>query len=125
MKNVTFEKLSKKFPTEESAILFLEKKRWPRGPVCVKCGSSDIYKRKKLRTVPYRCRDCSKEFSIRSGTFMKRSTVTLRKWVIFMHMTLYVEKLIPVKLMAYEIDVSENTVRSMLTRIKTDMGSFF
>ena len=37
----------KKFPNEESARLYLEKKRWNGNPVCPECGSTENQHKQK------------------------------------------------------------------------------
>ncbi len=34
----------------------------------------------KHKTIPFRCRDCKKYFSVKTGTAMEFSNIPLRKW---------------------------------------------
>ncbi len=43
-------------------------------------GSENVY-RCKRKTMPFRCRDCKKYFSVKTGTAMESSNLPLRKWV--------------------------------------------
>jgi transposase-like protein len=71
------------FPDESAAIGYLEGILWPDGPVCPHCKSKRVT---TLRRKPFhRCKDCSKDFTIRVGTVMERSHIPLRKWVIAMY----------------------------------------
>ena len=36
--------------------------------------------------MPYRCRDCRKHFSVRTGTVMQQSGLPVRKWVIAIYL---------------------------------------
>ena len=36
----------------------------------------------RAKPMPYRCSDCGKYFSLRTGTAMERSPIPLHKWMI-------------------------------------------
>ena len=61
------------FPTEESV-------RWNGTRHCGHCGSTRTVK-SKHPTMPYRCKDCRKHFSVRTGTLMENSRLPYRKWL--------------------------------------------
>jgi transposase-like protein len=70
------------FQSHEAAREFLEKTRWPGGPVCSHCGTiGHAYKTKKPGW--YRCaeKECRKDFSVTTGTLMERSHIELHKWL--------------------------------------------
>jgi len=73
--------------TEDEARVFLEKVRWPDGPVCV-CGSAEItrIKGKSARPGLMQCRSCHKQFTVTVGTVMEDSRIGLRKWVAAFHL---------------------------------------
>jgi transposase-like protein len=58
--------------------------RWPDGPECVECGSSDVAVQdwdylSSLRR--YQCRECGRWFNDRSGTFIESAKVRLPVWI--------------------------------------------
>ena len=61
--------------------LFIEA-RWPNGIACPKCGSMDIQERPTRKPQPFRCRSCRKDFSVKTGTVMQGSNLTLSQWAI-------------------------------------------
>ena len=61
--------------------MFIEA-RWPNGMACVKCGSLNIQERSTRKPQPFRCRDCRKDFSVKSDTVMQSSNIPLSKWAI-------------------------------------------
>ena len=72
----------KQFGDEEAAEgLFIEA-RWPNGVACPKCGSLNIQERSTRKPQPYRCRDCRKDFSVKTGTVMQGSNIPLYKWAL-------------------------------------------
>jgi transposase-like protein len=71
------------FQSHEAAREWLEKLRWPEGPICSHCGIvNHAYKTK--RTGYYRCaeKDCRKDFTVTTGTVMERSHIELNKWLM-------------------------------------------
>ena len=79
------------FTNEEQARLAYEAVRWPDGPVCPHCGSSDpdrihAGKGKVARPGIYYCADCNGQFTVTVGTVMERSKIPLSKWLMAMHL---------------------------------------
>jgi transposase-like protein len=71
------------FQSPEAAREWLEKLRWPEGPICSHCGTVNrAYRTKKLGW--YRCanKECRKDFTITTGTVMERSHIDLNKWLM-------------------------------------------
>jgi transposase-like protein len=71
------------FQSHEAAREWLEKRRWPEGPVCPHCGvigHSYATKRPGI----YRCAEaeCRKDFSVTMNTVMERSHIPLNKWLM-------------------------------------------
>lgn len=72
------------FHNEEAAYEFVEKRVWPHGPVCPKCGV--IGRAGKLggastRIGVYKCYDCRKPFTVKVGTIFESSHIPLRLWL--------------------------------------------
>ncbi|WP_336987664.1 IS1595 family transposase [Altererythrobacter aquiaggeris] len=82
----------RRYSTDEEARAYFERMRWPNGPVCPHCGSSDkIYARKAnaktgTRAGLYKCGECSDTFRVTVGTVMESSKVPLHKWLIAFYM---------------------------------------
>lgn len=70
------------FPDERAAEKWFVQNRWPDGVYCPVCGSVNIADRLKRKPQPYRCRDCRKDFSVKTGTLMQGSNLGLQVWVI-------------------------------------------
>jgi transposase-like protein len=71
------------FQSHELAREWLERTRWPEGPVCSHCGAlNHAYKTKKPGW--YRCaeKECRKDFTVTTGTVMERSHIDLNKWLM-------------------------------------------
>lgn len=72
---------------EKAAVLFMEKQRgWEEQACCPECGSTDVYQMKDRKTgerqanFRWRCRDCSKQYTVRTGTVFEDSRIELRHW---------------------------------------------
>ncbi len=73
------------FPTEDAAEQWWIQQRWPDGVICVRCESKNIQKRPTRKPQPYRCRDCRKDFSVKTGTLLHNSKLTLQQWAFAMY----------------------------------------
>ena len=74
--------LTRMFPTDEAAAAWVEKIRWPEGPICPHCGSHRIAHPVTHKTMTHRCKDCRKWFSVRTGTVMQSSKLGYRVWAM-------------------------------------------
>ena len=63
--------------------------RWPNGVTCPFCQSKNIQERPTRKPQPFRCRDCRKDFSVKTGTVLHSSKIPLTKWAIgfYLYMT--------------------------------------
>ena len=72
-KGISLVQLMRMFPDDETAEEWFGKVRWPEGPACPKCGSDNVQNPTAHPTMSYRCRDCRKFFSVKTGTVMQNS----------------------------------------------------
>ena len=79
---ISLEQLFDMFPNEQAAAEWFEQLRWPDERFCLKCGGLDTYRTKNGKPQPFRCRDCKSYFSVKTGTVMAHSNLSLRKWAI-------------------------------------------
>ena len=71
-----------KFGTERAAEDWFIQRRWPNGIVCSDCGSLNIQIRETRKPMPFRCRDCRRDFGVKTGTIMHDSKLPLAKWAM-------------------------------------------
>ena len=79
--------LMEKIPDEAAAVAFVEEKVWGDSPICPRCGLTETcYRVKSGKPLPYRCRDCKKYFSVKVGTVMEQSNLSMRVWVLAIYL---------------------------------------
>ena len=74
------------FPDNETAEKWFVATRWPSGVACPACGSVNVQTRPTRKPQPYRCRDCRKDFSVRTGTLMQGSNLGFHIWGIALYL---------------------------------------
>jgi transposase-like protein len=118
--------LAKAFPTEEHALAYWMKSRWPNGVRCLACDHDKCYliETKGKTGKPARlfeCAECKLHFSATTGTLFHDSHLPLQKW--FMAITLMVEakKGISAKQVQRHLGVSYKTAWYLCHRIRQAM----
>ena len=107
-----------RFPNEEAAVAYFENNRWGGEPHCGHCGSLNVAPVKNQKPMPYRCRDCRKHFSVRTGTVLAESRLPLHKWLMAIYMMTTARKGIPSTQMARELGVTQKTAWFLAQRIR-------
>jgi len=79
---ISLKQLFDMFPDDQAARKWFEDTRWKNGRFCPNCGSVETIHIPKEKPLPYYCRVCRRHFSVKSGTVMHRSKVSLRDWAI-------------------------------------------
>lgn len=72
----------KQFGNEERAERMFAASRWRDGVTCPFCQSQRISEPKNRNPQPYRCKDCRKFFSVKTGTVMHGSNLPLGTWAL-------------------------------------------
>ena len=83
---ITLLQLTRMFPDNETAERWFIAQRWPDGVYCPDCGSTNIQKRPTRKPLPYRCRDCRKDFSTKTGTLMQGSNLGFQTWAMAIYL---------------------------------------
>ena len=85
-KGMTLVEAVKVFSDEEATERLFIQTRWPNGVACPFCGSLDIRERRTRKPQPFRCGDCKGNFSVKTGTVMHGSNLSLGKWGLAMYL---------------------------------------
>lgn len=74
--------------TVNEARQYMEKLRWPDGPVCPHCESMDSTRLngKAHRKGAIQCNECREQYTVTVGSVMESSKVPLNKWVLAFHL---------------------------------------
>lgn len=112
-----------RFPDKEAARLYFEKNRWNGEAYCGHCGSTNVNECKDHKPMAYRCRDCRKHFSVRTGTVLAETRLPLQKWLLAIFMLTSARKGIPSTQMARELGITQKSAWFLAQRIReTWMG---
>ena len=86
-KGITLAALFRMFPDDAMAERWFAEQRWPDGPHCPYCGSTNAQSGAKHKTMPCRCREkeCAKRFSVRTKTPMESSKLGFQVWAIALY----------------------------------------
>ena len=88
-KGITLLEITRQFDTPEKGEAWFMEQRWPDGVACPHCGSVNVAVVASRKPQPFRCRDCRKHFSVKTGTVLQSSNISLDKWAIafYLYMT--------------------------------------
>lgn len=103
-------------PDEASARVYFEKQMWNDEPVCPYCGKKHITTLKKVGI--YRCKSCTKDFTVRVGTVMHKSKIPLRKWLYAMYLVITSRKGLSSLQLSKELGITQKSSWFLLQRIR-------
>jgi len=111
------------FASHELARGWLEKQRWPDGPVCSHCGSINRAYRNKAKPGFYRCAEpeCRKDFTVTTGTLMERSHIPLNKWLMAFYLMASSKKGVSAHQLHRSLNVTYKAAWFMCHRIREAM----
>lgn len=94
--------------------------RWPEGkPVCPRCGGlSHYYLKTQFR---WKCKACTKQFSVKQGTIFEDSPVSLDKWLVAIWMIGNCKNGVSSYEVSRAVGVTQKTAWFMLHRIREAM----
>ena len=125
---ISLVKLMDMFPDDETAERWFVQTRWPTGVCCPSCGSLNVATVRTRKPQPYRCRDCRKHFSAKTGTLMQGSNLGFRVWAIaFYLMSTNIKGISSMKLHR-DLDITQKTAWHLAHRIREtwrDNGGLF
>jgi transposase-like protein len=109
--------------TEDQARALFEEIRWPDGPVCVHCASTNIARMtsKSARPGLMRCKSCRKQFTVSVGTIFEDSHIPFRTWLMAFHMVCSSKKGVSAHQLHRNLGVTYKTAWFMAHRIREAM----
>jgi transposase-like protein len=104
------------FDNPDICVEFVAAMRWPDGPVCPHCGS---HRHSYLTTRRiWKCKDCRKQFSVKSGSVMEDSPILLDKWLTAIWLVVNCKNGISSYEIARDVKVTQKSAWFMLQRIR-------
>ena len=112
------------FHDEDKAREWLEAKRWPNGPSCPHCGSTNVARMGGTSGRPglFHCPDCRGQFTVRTGQVMERSHIPLAKWVLAFHLMTASKKGVSAHQLHRTLGIAYNSAWFMAHRIREAMN---
>lgn len=113
------------FSDQEVCVQFMADLRWPGGPVCPRCGSTDKHSYLTTRRI-WKCKDCKKQFSVKLGTIFEDSGLGFDKWLPAVWLVANSKNGISSHELARSLGITQKSAWFMLHRIRLAMqtGSF-
>jgi transposase-like protein len=108
----------KRIPDEQSARKYFENMRWRKGVYCPHCKSTNIVHVQNEKPQPYRCKDCRKHFSVRTGTVLMASNIPLQKWLLAAYLMNTAKKGVSSCQMARELGTTQKTAWLLCHKIR-------
>ena len=109
------------FPTEESCVVYLRKKREEAGIVCKRCGKEKHYWVNSL--LRWECAGCKACITLKSGTIMEKSHMPLRVWFMAIHLMSSTKKNISALEVQRQVGWKRyEPVWAMMHKIRAGMG---
>ncbi len=129
-KGISLVEAIKRFSNEADAEAWFMETRWASGIVCPFCGGLDgVRERKNRKPQPFRCKDCRKDFSIKTGTLMQGSKLPLGTWAIAFYLFSTHLKGVSSMKLHRDLAVTQKTAWHLAHRIretlKDNPGQFF
>ena len=116
-KGVSLKQIMRMFPDDATAEAWYVEKRWPDGPYCPHCGSLNIQSGAAHR-VPFRCRDCRKRFSVKTGTVMQSSKLGYQIWAIAAYLALTSLKSVSSMKLHRDLDITQKSAWHLAHRLR-------
>ena len=114
---ISLMELAEMFPDETAARTWYEGHVWPDGRFCPRCGSTRTHEASHAKS-PYRCTDCRKYFSAKTGTALESSKIPLRKWVFAIYLEVTSLKGVSSMKLHRDLKVTQKTAWFMLHRLR-------
>ncbi len=121
--------LSPHFTNAEAAVEYLERLRWPDGPVCPHCGTMEAdershyrIKRKGTTRKLWKCFSCKKQFTVTVGTIFEDSHIPLNKWLLAFYLLCASKKGMSAHQLHRMLGVTNKTAWFMCHRIRWAMA---
>ena len=122
-KGLSLKALFKLFPDDSTAEKWFVENRWPNGIACPTCGSVNVQTGAKHKTMPYRCRDCRKRFSARTGTPLEASNLGFQTWLIAIYLIATSLKGVSSMKLHRDLEITQRSAWHLAHRLRQAWGT--
>ena len=121
-KGMTLKQLMQRFPDDATAEAWFATQRWHGEPWCPYCGSTNVQSGARHKTMPYRCRDCRKRFSVRTNTAMASSNLGYQTWAIAIYLITTSLKGVSSMKLHRDLGITQKSAWHLAHRIRKSFG---
>lgn len=113
---------------EAKAVDFLESRRWGDAPHCPRCASGEVYQMKDRATgernkdYRWRCRDCKRMYTVRTGTVFEETRLPLSVWCFAIWKASASKKGVSALQISRECEISYKSALFLMHRVRRAMG---
>ena len=120
-KGLSLVQIMRQFPDDAAAEKWFAESRWPNGPHCPHCGSTNVLSGARHPSMPYRCREkeCRKRFSVKTGTVMEASNLGYQTWAIAIYLALTSLKSVSSMKLHRDLEIAQKSAWHLSHRIRT------
>ena len=115
---ISLAELFRMLPDDTAAERWFVEKRWPDGICCHYCGSESVQTGAKHKTMPFRCRDCRKRFSVRTGTVMQSSKLGYQTWAAAIYLLTTSLKGVPSMKLHRDLNITQKSAWYLAHRLR-------
>ncbi len=112
----TLQQAIRYFSDEQICIDAVAQLRWPNGPICPKCGHGEHYYLATQRR--WKCKKCSKQFSVKVGSIFEDSPISLDKWLVALWMLVNCKNGISSYEVARDLGITQKSAWFVLHRLR-------
>ena len=117
-KGITLTELFEMFPDDQTAEQWFVNTRWPDGIECPFCDSDNVNDHITHKSMPFRCNDCKKRFSAKTGSIMQSSKIGYQKWAIAIYLVTTSLKGVSSLKLHRDLGITQKAAWHMLHRIR-------
>jgi transposase-like protein len=112
----TLQQAVRYFSDEQVCIDTIAKMRWPKGPICPRCGHDEHYHLATQKR--WKCKACYKQFSVKVGTIFEDSPISLDKWLVGLWMLVNCKNGISSYEVGRDLGLTQKSAWFMLQRLR-------
>lgn len=109
------------FQDPDNSLKYLAAKRWPNGVECPYCGAKEPMFLKTRRIWKCKATACRKQFSVKIGSVLNESPISLDKWLTAMWLVANCRNGVSSCEIARDLGITQKTAWFMLHRIREAM----